>query len=219
MSTPINGEGPDALSAFAFNEENLARARTIIARYPEGRQASAVMPLLGLAQRQSGGWLPQAAIEYVADFLGMAPIRVHEVATFYTMYNLKPVGRHHVQVCTNLPCMLRGAEDIVRTCREVLDVKVGGTTADGLFTLDETECLGACVNAPMMQIGDDYYEDLSPETTRQILAELKAGGKPKTGSQIGRHSSEPIGGLTSLTSLAGSAQSERTAGKGGEGEH
>lgn len=219
MSTPINGDGADSPSAFTFNEENLARARTIIARYPEGRQASAVMPLLGLAQRQSGGWLPQAAIEYVADVLGMAPIRVHEVATFYTMYNLKPVGRHHVQVCTNLPCMLRGAEEIVRTCREVLDVKVGGTTADGLFTLDETECLGACVNAPMMQIGDDYYEDLSPETTRQILAELKAGRTPKTGSQIGRHSSEPIGGLTSLTSLAGSAQSERTAGKGGEGEH
>ena len=216
MTTVTSGEAVQTPTAFSFDEENLDRAREIISRYPEGRQASAVMPLLGLAQRQCGGWLPAAAIEYVADFLGLAPIRVYEVATFYTMYNLKPVGRHHVQVCTNLSCMLRGAEEIVRTCRETLDVKVGGTSADGLFTLDEVECLGACVNAPMMQIGDDYYEDLSPETTRQILAELKAGRMPKTGSQIGRRSCEPIGGLTSLTT---GARAGRAAGKGGEGEH
>jgi NADH-quinone oxidoreductase E subunit len=215
MTTVTSGEAVETPTAFSFNEENLDRAREIISRYPEGRQASAVMPLLGLAQRQCGGWLPAAAIEYVADFLGLAPIRVYEVATFYTMYNLKPVGRHHVQVCTNLSCMLRGAEEIVRTCRETLDVKVGGTSADGLFTLDEVECLGACVNAPMMQIGDDYYEDLSPETARQILAELKAGRMPKTGSQIGRRSCEPIGGLTSLTT---GARAGRAAGKGGEGE-
>lgn len=215
MTTVTSGEAVQTPTAFSFDEENLDRAREIISRYPEGRQASAVMPLLGLAQRQCGGWLPAAAIEYVADFLGLAPIRVYEVATFYTMYNLKPVGRHHVQVCTNLSCMLRGAEEIVRTCRETLDVKVGGTSADGLFTLDEVECLGACVNAPMMQIGDDYYEDLSPETTRQILAELKAGRIPKTGSQIGRRSCEPIGGLTSLTT---GARAGRAAGKGGEGE-
>ncbi len=215
MTTVTSGEAVQTPTAFSFDEENLDRAREIISRYPEGRQASAVMPLLGLAQRQCGGWLPAAAIEYVADFLGLAPIRVYEVATFYTMYNLKPVGRHHVQVCTNLSCMLRGAEEIVRTCRETLDVKVGGTSADGLFTLDEVECLGACVNAPMMQIGDDYYEDLSPETTRQILAELKAGRMPKTGSQIGRRSCEPIGGLTSLTT---GARAGRAAGKGGEGE-
>lgn len=215
MTTVTSGEVVKTPTTFCFDEENLDRAREIISRYPEGRQASAVMPLLGLAQRQCGGWLPAAAIEYVADFLGLAPIRVYEVATFYTMYNLKPVGRHHVQVCTNLSCMLRGAEEIVRTCRETLDVKVGGTSADGLFTLDEVECLGACVNAPMMQIGDDYYEDLSPETTRQILAELKAGRMPKTGSQIGRRSCEPIGGLTSLTT---GARAGRAAGKGGEGE-
>lgn len=215
MTTVTSGEAVQTPTAFSFDEENLDRAREIISRYQEGRQASAVMPLLGLAQRQCGGWLPAAAIEYVADFLGLAPIRVYEVATFYTMYNLKPVGRHHVQVCTNLSCMLRGAEEIVRTCRETLDVKVGGTSADGLFTLDEVECLGACVNAPMMQIGDDYYEDLSPETTRQILAELKAGRMPKTGSQIGRRSCEPIGGLTSLTT---GARAGRAAGKGGEGE-
>lgn len=215
MTTVTSGEAVQTPTTFCFDEENLDRAREIISRYPEGRQASAVMPLLGLAQRQCGGWLPAAAIEYVADFLGLAPIRVYEVATFYTMYNLKPVGRHHVQVCTNLSCMLRGAEEIVRTCRETLDVKVGGTSADGLFTLDEVECLGACVNAPMMQIGDDYYEDLSPETTRQILAELKAGRMPKTGSQIGRRSCEPIGGLTSLTT---GARAGRAAGKGGEGE-
>lgn len=219
MSTGTNGESTRTTDTFSFNEENLARAREIISRYPEGRHASAVMPLLGLAQRQCGGWLPPPAIEYVASFLDLAPIRVYEVATFYTMYNLKPVGRHHVQVCTNLSCMLRGAEDIVRTCRETLDVKVGGTSADGMFTLDEAECLGACVNAPMMQIGDDYYEDLSPETTRQILAELKAGRMPKTGSQIGRRSSEPIGGLTSLTTIAGGAHAGHAARKGGEGEH
>lgn len=219
----MSGSGQDGgvqpSDGFAFTEENVERARAIIARYPQGRQASAVMPLLDLAQRQNGGWLPQAAIEHVAEFLDMPPMRVQEVATFYTMYNLKPVGRHHVQVCTNLPCMLRGAEDIVRTCREALDVKVGGTTTDGQFTLDETECLGACVNAPMMQIGDDYYEDLSPETTQRILDALKAGKTPKTGSQIGRRSCEPLGGLTSLTTISGGPGTESTASQGGEGEH
>jgi NADH dehydrogenase (ubiquinone) flavoprotein 2 len=229
MSVGVYEEGAQPPATFSFTEENIARAQTIIARYPQGRHASAVMPLLDLAQRQNGGWLPQAAIEYVATYLDLAPIRVYEVATFYTMYNLKPVGRHHVQVCTNLSCMLRGAEDIVRTCREALDVKVGGTTADGQFTLDEAECLGACVNAPMMQIGDDYYEDLSPETTKQILDELRAGRTPKTGSQIGRRSCEPVGGLTSLTTMAGGSEAERAAGQGmvkegragdgGEGEH
>jgi NADH-quinone oxidoreductase E subunit len=219
MSPQADENGAQPSEAFAFTKENVERAQEIIARYPQGRHASAVMPLLDLAQRQNGGWLPPAAIEYVAAYLDLAPIRVYEVATFYTMYNLKPVGRHHVQVCTNLSCMLRGAEDIVRACRESLEVKVGGTTPDGLFTLNEAECLGACVNAPMMQIGDDYYEDLSPETTKQILGELKAGGTPKTGSQIGRRSCEPAGGLTTLTTIASGAQAQHAAREGGEGEH
>lgn len=184
--------------SFSFTEENAELARKIIAKYPPGRQASAVMPLLDMAQRQHGGWLPEAAVHYVAEFLDMPPIRVWEVATFYTMYNLKPVGRHHVQVCTNLPCLLRGAEEIMGCCRETLGVAEGGTTDDGKFTLSEVECLGACVNAPMMQIGDDYYEDLSPESTRRILEELRAGGTPRPGSQIGRRSCEPVTGLTSL---------------------
>ena len=186
---------------FAFTKETLAEAKMVIGRYPKGRQASAVIPLLDLAQRQNGGWLPRAALDYVADFLGLPRIRVYEVATFYTMFNLKPVGRHHVEVCTNLPCMLRGSTEVLAACRRELGVNVGETTADGQFTLSEAECLGACVNAPMMQIGDHYYEDLTPETTVDILRTLRAGGTPKPGSQSGRVSCEPAKGLTTLTSL------------------
>ena len=189
-------------AAFTFTLENRKRADAIVAKYPPNRQASAVMPLLDIAQRQGGGWLTQAAMDYVADYLKMAPIRVYEVASFYTMFNLKSVGRHHVQVCTNLPCWLRGSDVVVDTCRRTLGVDFGETTADGQFTLSEVECLGACVNAPMMQIDDDYYEDLDPDTTRAILSVLKQGGKPKIGSQIGRHSCEPKGGLTSLKETA-----------------
>lgn len=185
-------------TSFAFDSENLKRVEAIIAKYPTGRQASAVMPLLDIAQRQSGGWLTQAAMDYVADYLKLPPIRVYEVASFYTMYNLKPVGRHHVQVCTNLPCWLRGADVVAETCRRTLAIGFGETTADGQFTLSEVECLGACVNAPMMQIDDDFYEDLDPDTTRAVLSVLKQGGKPKTGSQIGRRSCEPMTGLTAL---------------------
>ena len=195
----MSAHAPHAASAtFAFSAENLKKAEAIVAKYPPGRQASAVMPLLDLAQRQSDGWLPQAAMDYVADYLKMPPIRVYEVATFYTMYNLKPMGKHHVQVCTNLPCWLRGSDTIVETCRRTLGVDLGGTTADGQFTLNEAECLGACANAPMMQIGDDYYEDLDPETVRAVLAALKRGENPKTGSQAGRWSCEPKAGLTTL---------------------
>ncbi|MEK7245548.1 MAG: NADH-quinone oxidoreductase subunit NuoE [Pseudomonadota bacterium] len=183
---------------FVLNPENIKRAEAIIAKYPAGRQASAVIPLLDLAQRQGGGWLTQAAMDYVADYLKMPPIRVYEVASFYTMFNLKPVGRHHVQVCTNLPCWLRGSDVVAETCRRTLGVGFTETTVDGQFTLSEVECLGACVNAPMMQIDDDYYEDLDPDTTRAVLSVLKRGGKPKTGSQIGRRSCEPKNGLTVL---------------------
>ena len=137
------------------------------------------MPLLDLAQRQNDGWLSQAAMDVVAEILDMPVIRVYEVATFYTMYNMKPIGKHHVQVCTNLPCWLRGSDTVMSTCKNVLGIGAGETTEDGLFTVNEMECLGACVNAPMMQIGDDYYEDLDADSTESILSVLKAGGAPK----------------------------------------
>jgi NADH-quinone oxidoreductase E subunit len=187
---------------FAFTKENEAEANRIVAKYPKGREASGVLPLLHLAQRQNDGWLSRASMDYVADFLGMPRIRVYEVATFYTMYNLKPIGRYHIEVCTNIACWLRGSDEIVDACRRKLGVGVGETTEDGLFTLSEAECLGACVNAPMMQIGDDYFEDLTAESTEVIIDKLRAGGRPKPGSQIGRHSSEPVTGLTSLTSAS-----------------
>ena len=190
---------PEQPDTFAFSAGNLAAAKAFVAKYPAGYQASAVLPLLDLAQRQNDGWLPQAALEYVADFLGMPSIRVYEVATFYTMLNLAPVGRHHVQVCTNISCWLRGADAIVEACRNTLGIGFGETTRDGEFTLSEVECLGACVNAPMMQINDDYYEDLDAGGTQVILGTLKDGGAPKSGSQIGRKTCEPLGGLTSLT--------------------
>ncbi len=194
-STQVAPDGPP----FAFTAENEAEAQKIIGKYPQGRQASAVLPLLHLAQRQNGGWLTLPTLDYVAAYLDMPPMRVYEVATFYTMFNLKPMGRHHVEVCTNLACWLRGSDEIVETCRKKLGVELGETTPDGLFTLSEAECLGACVHAPMMQIGDDYYEDLSPESTERILDALARGEKPKAGSQIGRTGAEPVGGLTSLT--------------------
>jgi len=188
----------DAPETFDFTAENKARADAAIAKYPEGRHRSAVMPLLDIAQRQCGGWLPMPAIEYVADYLQMPAIRVLEVASFYTMYNLKPVGKHFVQVCTNLPCWLNGSDNVMRACQNKLGIHSGETTEDGEFTLLEVECLGACVNAPMMQINDDYYEDLDSESTAQILDDLRAGKQPKTGSQLERHTCEPLGGLTSL---------------------
>lgn len=188
-------------SSFAFTAENLARIKKVIARYPAGRQASAVLAALDIAQRQHGGWLPRAAMDCVAELLGMANIRVYEVATFYNMFNLEPVGRHHVQVCTTTPCWLRGSDGIVGTCQKVLGVRVGETTADGMFTLDEVECLGACVNAPMMKIGDHYFEDLDPESTERLLMALKAGKPVKPGPQGSRHTSEPAGNLTTLTQV------------------
>ena len=188
---------------FAFTPENAAKARAIMAKYPPGRQASAVLPVLDLAQRQNKGWLSRAAMDHVAGLLDMAPIRVYEVATFYTMYNLSPVGEHVVQVCTTTPCELRGCSAILDACRAELGVGVGETTSDGKFTLKEVECLGACVNAPMMQIGDDYYEDLDDASTRRILQALRRGERPAPGPQSGRHGSEPAGGLTTLTASAG----------------
>ena len=184
---------------FGFDEFHSAEASKIVRRYPEGRQASAVMPLLDLAQRQHGGWLPTAAMNHVADILQMPAIRVYEVASFYTMYNLEPIGENLVQVCTTTPCVLRGCAIVLDACRDELGIDVGETTADNKFTLKEAECLGACVNAPMMQIGVDYYEDLNAESTIGVLRALRNGESPKPGPQSERRGSEPAAGLTSLT--------------------
>ena len=184
--------------AFAFTPANKALAEKIIARYPAGRQASAVLPLLDLAQRQVGGWLPRAAMDYVADTLAMSPIRVYEVATFYSMFNLKPVGRHLLQVCRTTPCWLRGADKLSETCRRKLGIGLKETTADGNFTLVEVECLGGCVNAPVVQINDDFYEDLDPAKLEAIIDKLARNEKPAPGSQIGRQGSAPVGGPTTL---------------------
>ena len=189
-------------ASFAFTDENLAKAKATITKYPAGRQRSAVMPILDIVQRQEG-WVSLAAMDLVAEMLDLAPIRVYEVATFYTMFNLKPVGQYHLQVCTNLPCMLRGSQEIVEACEAELGVGLGETTADGKFTLSEAECLGACVNAPVIWIGDDYYEDLSVESTKAIISALKRGESPKAGPQIDRIHSAPQGGPTSLTTIAG----------------
>ncbi len=191
-----------AAASFTFTEANLALAEEIIARYPEDREASAVMGLLDLAQRQNGGWLPPPAVEYVADYLHMPQIRVYEVVTFYSMFNLKPVGRHQVRVCTTTPCWLCGSAAVLDACRETLGIDLNETTEDGEFTLTEVECLGACVNAPMIQINDDYFEDLDSARTKALLDRLKKGEKPKPGSQTGRQCSAPLKGLATMISSA-----------------
>ena len=192
--------------SFAFTPDNEARAKTIVGRYPPGRQHSAVIPLLDLAQRQIGaetdtqGWLPIPVIEFVAAYLDMPYIRAYEVATFYTMFNLAPVGRFHVQVCGTTPCMLRGSDDLFAACR-AKGLSKGATTADGLFTLSEVECLGACANAPMVQINDDNYEDLTFESMTAILEALERGEAPKPGPQVDRQTSCPEGGPTTLPEM------------------
>jgi len=189
----------DNAETFAFTAENLEAAKVILAKYPADRTASAVMPLLTLAQRQNANWLPRAAMDLVADMVGLEPIRVYEVATFYTMYNLKPVGKNFVQVCTNISCLLKGSDDVFKVCKEKLGINSGETTPDGQFTLLEVECLGACVNAPMMQVGDDYFEDLTAETTGKIIDALAKGETPPAGSQAGKRvGCQPAGGLTTL---------------------
>ena len=177
---------------FKFTAENKRKADAEISKYPDGRQKSAVMGLLDIAQRQNHNWLSQESMDYVAEYLGMAPIRVYEIATFYTMYNLKPVGKFLFQVCGTTPCALRGAEDIISTCKEAMGVDLEGSSEDGNFTLKEVECLGACANAPVIQINDDYYEDLTVERVQQIIETLRQGRKIKAGSQTNRQSSEPI---------------------------
>jgi NADH-quinone oxidoreductase subunit E len=196
--------------SFDFTSENMRVAEAYIAKYPLGRQASAVLPLLDLAQRQCGGWLPRAAMDRVAQILAMAPIRVYEVASFYTMLNLRPVGRYLLQACTTTPCWLRGSDDVVAACKRKLGIEIGGSSTDSLFTLVEVECLGACVNAPILQVNDDFYEDLDGPTTEALLDALRAGNPPPPGSMIGRHGSEPITGRTTLT------EPTRDAGAGSE---
>jgi NADH-quinone oxidoreductase E subunit len=154
---------------FTFTPENLKKAQSIIAKYPVGRQASAMLPLLDMAQRQCGGWLPRSAIEAVASLLQVPPMRAYEVASFYTMFNLKPVGKYHIQVCRTTPCWLRGAAEIKEACEHHLGISCGGVTPDGLFSLTEVECLGACVHAPMAQINDDYHENLTPESVKKLI--------------------------------------------------
>ncbi len=192
---------------FAFNAENEAKAHVIIARYPPGRQQSAIIPLLDMAQRQIGaetgtqGWLPVPVIEYIAKYLNMPYIRALEVATFYTMFNLRPVGRYHLQVCGTTPCMLRGSDDVFAACY-AKGMKKGQTTPNGLFTLNEVECLGACANAPMVQINDDNYEDLTFETTTAIIEALARGEMPEAGPQgVNRRTSDPEGGVTTLQAM------------------
>jgi NADH-quinone oxidoreductase subunit E len=182
---------------FAFTADNLVWAKKQIAKYPEGRQQSAVIPLLWRAQEQVGGWLPQKAIEHVAEILDMPRIRVLEVATFYTMFNLEPVGKYHVQLCGTTPCMLRGSEELKKVCQRRIGEQ-HHVTADGKFSWIEVECLGACVNAPMAQINYDYYEDLTPETFEKVLDQLADGRPSKPGPQIDRQLSAPVGGPTTL---------------------
>lgn len=189
---PVYAQDVPDVTEFKFTSENLKKAKKIVSIYPDGHQSAAVIPLLDLAQRQNDNWLPLKAMNYVAEFLKMPRMRVYEVATFYTMFNRAPVGKHFVQVCTTTPCQLRGSDEIYSLCKEL-------TKGDKDFKVIEVECLGACVNAPMVQINDDYYEDLEAKDVKEIINDLKLGKKPKVGPRNGRFTCEPKDGLTSLT--------------------
>lgn len=207
MKKIIDLNAPYQPASFAFR--NADAVRDILGRYPEGRERSAIMPLLDLAQRQVaedglnanppyGGWIPRAAMDEIARIVGEPPIKVYEVATFYSMYNIEPVGKYLVQMCTTTPCMLCGSDDIVKACHDRLGIHAGETTADGKFSLVEVECLGACVNAPMVQINDDFYEDLTPQRMTEILDLLANDQQVPVGSQNGRLNSQALGGGTTL---------------------
>ena len=196
---------PDQPESFAFTNANMAWAQEQIKKYPEGRQASAIIALLWRAQEQEG-WLSKPAIEGIADMLGMAYIRALEVATFYFMFQLKPVGAvAHIQICGTTSCMLCGSEDLIAVCQQEINEKPYLPSADGKLSWEEVECLGACTNAPMAQVGKDYYEDLTADTLRGLLKEFAAGNVPKPGPQNGRFAAEPLGGLTSLKDKTGEA--------------
>ena len=194
-------------TAFTFDEASRALIPGILAKYPPGRQASAVLPMLHLVQQQMGrttgsAWVPRLGMDEVARLLEMPPIRVYEVASFYFMFNLAPVGKYHLQVCTTTPCWLRGSDEVVAACRKVTGIKGWKQTSDDkLFTMTEVECLGACVNAPILQVNDDFYEDLDGPRTEQLLNALKRGEAPKPGSMTGRQTSAPEGGPETLTTL------------------
>jgi NADH-quinone oxidoreductase subunit E len=185
---------------FAFSKDNLDWAKKQLTKYPEGRQRSAIIPLLWRAQEQHDGWLPEAAIRTVADMLGVAHIRALEVATFYTMFNLEPVGKTHVQFCGTTPCLLRGGEAIKNICKQRIGEQ-GHVSADGKFSWVEVECLGACVNAPVVQVGSDFYEDLNADSFNKLLDVFAAGKTPKPGPQIDRQLSAPLGGPTTLKTV------------------
>jgi NADH-quinone oxidoreductase subunit E len=195
-------------ATFSFDAESEARIAGVLAKYPPGKEASAVLPLLYLVQGQMGratgsAWVPRVAMDEVARRLGMPPIRVYEVATFYLMFNTEPVGKYHLQVCTTTPCWLRGSDEIDHACRKATGIKGWKETSeDGLFTMSEVECLGACVNAPVVQVNDDFYEDLDAESTERLIEALRRGEPPPPGSVTGRQTSAPAGGPTTLTSLS-----------------
>lgn len=203
--TASQGAAPDS---FSFDAESEARITVILAKYPAGQRASALLPLLDLAQRQMGrttgsAWVPVVAMDEIARRLGVPPVRVYEVVTFYAMFNTAPVGKYHLQVCTTTPCWLRGSDEVVHACRRATGIKDWKeTSADGMFTMTEVECLGACVNAPILQVNDDFYEDMDAESTERLLAALKRGETPPPGSVKGRQTSAPEGGPTTLTSLS-----------------
>jgi NADH-quinone oxidoreductase subunit E len=211
MADDIGDGSKDAaapsVSHFAFDAESEAQIAKALAKYPPGKQASAVLALLDLAQRQMGrttgsAWVPIAAMDEVARRLGMPPIRVYEVTTFYSMLNTRPIGKFNLQVCTTTPCWLRGSDEVTAACRKETGITGWGeTSADGMFTMTEVECLGACVNAPILQVNDDFYEDMDGENTRKLLEALRRGEHPRPGSVIGRQTSAPVGGPNTLTTL------------------
>jgi NADH-quinone oxidoreductase subunit E len=210
---PIIAPDHEQPSSFSFLKKNDKVIKDILSRYPKGREKSAIMPLLDLAQRQmaetvkkGGGWIPRAAMDEIARIVDVNPMKVYEVATFYSMYNLRPVGKYHLQCCTTTPCWLRGSTDILKTAEKKLGIKAGQTTKDMQFTITEVECLGACANAPMIQVNDEYYEDLTPETMEALLASLAKNKMPKSGPQNGRKGSMSIEGPTTLEAQAKKAK-------------
>ena len=186
---------------FEFNKKNLEEAQKLVKKYPEGKQQSAVMPLLYLAQKQNDNWIPLVAMKYIAKFLNIPYIKVYEVATFYTMYNLSPVGKYFFQICTTTPCMIRGAYDLVNVCKKKISDKEKQLSKDKICSWTEVECLGACINAPMMQINNDYYEDLNKEKTEKIIDQIQKGEKPLPGSYRGRKNSEPENNRKTLLNI------------------
>ena len=202
-----NSATVDQPAHFEFDAASEAEIARHVAKYPPGKQASAVIPVLYIAQNQmkrqtDSAWLPRAAMDATAKRLGMAPIRVYEVATFYFMFNVKPVGKFHLQVCTTTPCWLRGSDEVTAACREATGIRnFGETSEDGMFTMTEVECVGACVNAPILQVDDDFYEDMDADRVKQLLDALRRGERPKPGSTIGRQTSAPEGGPNTLTTL------------------